>query len=293
MKASFYLLLLISLLFVMACTENPLDGDNEISAGNREVRGSVRLSNDNTPEGVYVWLEGFSIGTKTDANGNFKFILPPRQVQANSEGVTGAFNIYYFLGNFDLEKTEVFTRDGSFVYSTGEINARGELIQSKLLFQNLRISTTVMPTSVHTSQITVTEGKTDFIMRVDVALQAIKDSVVVFFPGLVNSTFGPLLFRNVDTDEVKILGSTIAGLVGSDLDTITVEEEVRTMVVPLFPDALSEGIYEVIPYLLVKKEDIPDELIRSLGPEVLELGVSYLNIPFKRKGSRRFFRVEE
>ena len=128
-------------------------------------------------------------------------------------------------------------------------------------------------------------------MRVDVTLQATKESVVVFFPGLANNIFGPLILRNIDTDKVSILESTIAGFVENDLDTIDSVPITRTMVLKLTQASLPEGEYEIIPYLLPRNRGIPALLTESLGERVESLGESYLNMPFGREGDHRFLRI--
>jgi hypothetical protein len=286
------LVLTISLSILYGCTSNPF-GENEISLTNRQIRGKVELSNNMSAEGVYVWLEGFDIGTRTDAEGNFQITLPVPASQSNPEGVTGAFNIYYFVANFNLTSTQVFTQNGLFVYSKGEINSNGELANPKFLIQNLQIKTKVQPRSITFSDIDPSQQNPTIIVRVDVTLQAIADTVIVFFPGLVNDTFGPLVFRNITTNEVLIRQSTIAGLVESDLDTIDQVPITRTMAMELGPTTVPPGEYEIIPYLLVKNEDIPTQLINSLGDDVEKLGSSYLNIPFRREGNERFLRVNK
>ncbi|MFQ5823217.1 MAG: hypothetical protein ACE5IW_09860 [bacterium] len=283
------LIVFISLVVIHGCTENPI-GEVEVSAENREIRGKVQLGNNMSPASVYVWLEGFDIGTRTDEQGNFQITLPLPSSQGNPAGVTGAFNIYYFVANFNLDSTQVFTRNGFFVYSQGEVDGNGELNNPKTLFQNLRITTHVRPSSVSAADF---ESAADaaFILRVDVTLEATTDTVVVFFPALVNDTFGPLIFRNITTDDVVILQSAIAGLVESDLDTIDSVPVMRTMAIKMTLEDLPKGEYEVIPYLLIKNEDVPRLLIESLGENVEALGQGYLAMPFRREGNRRFFRV--
>lgn len=281
---------MICVTFLYGCAKNPFGG-NEISLENRQIRGKVRLSNNMKPKGVYVWLEGFNIGTRTDEQGNFQITLPQPESQGNPRGVTGAFNIYYFVANFNLDSTRVFTQNGFFVYDQGEINSNGELNNPKFLFQNLSITTSITPSSVSSVDFESVGDGGAFIVRVDVTLQAIVDTVVVFFPALVNDTYGPLIFRDIDTDEIFILPSAISGLVESDLDTIDSVPITRTMAVKMTPADLPEGEYEVIPYLLLKSQGVPHLLIESLGENVEALGRSYLNMPFRREGDRRFFRV--
>ena len=272
----------------LGCMGNSIT-ENEILLPNRQIHGSVRLSDNQSNVGVYVWLEGFNIGTRTDSQGKFQITLPP---QGSSGGITGAFNLFYYMANFVLASTPVFIQNGEFVYSIGEIDSRGELSSPKFLLQNLFIETRVNPSSVSLSDLSEA-GDQFVIVRVDVILQAPVDSVIVFFPVLVNDTYGPLIFRNIDTNEVSIFGTTITELVVSDLDTIDAVPTTRIMALKLERNALEPGEYEIVPYLLVKEPGVPAQLIASLGQRVEELGPNYLNIPFRRQGDNRFLKVSD
>ena len=286
-------ILVIGYLGLVACESNPVGGGTDIAAPRRRLLGEVRLdARMMPPAGVYVWLEGFNLGQKTAADGRFEFVLPPPLAQSGGRGVSGAFNIYYFMANFRLAVTPVQVINGDLVYSTDQIDADGELRIPKTLSQRLRIGTSMQPYSVRNSDINVTAGKTDFLLRVDVTLQAVRDSVIVFFPRKVGPTISPLLFRNVATNETKIFGSAIAGFVASDIDTIDSVPVVRTLVVPIFPDDLEPGEYEIIPYLLIQDQQVPEALIESLGIDVLILGESYINLPMLRQADPLTFRVE-
>ncbi len=253
------------------------------------MRGRVELGTSGNPENVYVWLDGFDIGTRADARGFFELTLPPPDLQSTS-GVTGGFTLYYFVGNFTLEKARLLVRGGELV-SSGELNRLQDVIETKRLLQTLRISTEVSPVTVALSEIAVVAGKSDVLVSVNVTLQAVRDSVEVLFPGKVGSLFGPLFFRNVDTGAVTILSSTVASPVDRDLVSVGAQEEIRVMVRPLLPEDLLPGFYEVIPYVLVTNPDLPPGLIRSLGVVIEEFGPDYVRIPFQREGQSRFFRV--
>ena len=52
----------------------------------------------------------------------------------------------------------------------------------------------------------------------------------------------------------------------------------------LILNPLPPGKYEVIPYLFISHETIPEGLIESIGSNVKKLHPDYLKIPFKRVG---------
>ena len=78
MKAKGILIIffLLSIFLFSGCTGSPFS-DNEIPQETRRITGKVEISdNTHSPEGVYVWLGGFDIGTFTDQDGEFEITLP-------------------------------------------------------------------------------------------------------------------------------------------------------------------------------------------------------------------------
>jgi len=288
-----YNLLAFSLMFLLfiGCEQNPI-GDDKIDMPNRRISGTVDFGTNLSPEGVFVWLDGFDMFTYTDPEGKFEFFLPPPAAQANPKGVTGAFDVFYYVANYHLGRTRVYTQNGNFLYSGSEFNSEGELIQKKSLFRKLEAQIHVRPASAHSDSITVVAGTTDFLLRVDVALRTPKDSVIVFYPGLFQNTYNPLMFRNIETDQVKVLSSTIAGFVNSPYDTVDARGSVRTMAVPIFPNELGKGTFEVIPFIRVESTDIPEGIKRELELDSVVPGEKYLRIPFVRSGKNRYFTLQ-
>lgn len=277
------------LFLVWGCTSSPV-GEQTIDGGNNSIQGTVQLSNNLAPDDVYVWLEGFNLGTRTDEQGNFQFILPPSAAQGNADGVTGAFNLYFFVENFLLRHTEVFTRKGSFVYSTDTVDEEGRLRSPMFMVRRLKTTVALTPAEFSNRNLATTRA----LLRVDVELSTETDTVVVFFPGLANDIFGPLLFRNIDTGEITVRSSQIAGLVNSAIDTVTNRQPIqRTMVLEVMPDEFEPGQYEVIPYLLVKDQVIPGGLLKSIGENIETFGPNYLRLPFKREGDNRVVTITE
>lgn len=291
MKAVYFnsCLLLLSVTVFFSCTSNPV-GENGISSGKSSIKGQVKLSEMLSPDNVFVWLEGFDIGTRTDAQGNFQFILPPPGAQSNSKGVTGAFMIYYYVDNYALASTQVSTQNGFFIYSTDEINDRGELRKPKFMLQRLKVSIKLSSTVFSNSELSTAP----VLLRVDVALSTTTDSVVVFYPGLVNDIFGPLLFRNVETNDIQIVGSQITAVVSSALDTLKNNKPLfRSMVLEMTGNRFASGQYEVMPYVLVHDQFVPPNLIDSIGQNVKKLGPDYIELPIKREGSERFLTITD
>lgn len=263
----------------MSCTKNPF-GSDEITPGNREISGKVALSDGFNAEGVYMWLEGFDIGTRTNENGEFKVTLPPPAAQGTPSGVTGSFNLYFYLANYGLKSTTVVTRNGEFLFSQGEINKDGELNQPKELEKFLDINTIVEPASISTSY--------SGVVSVDVHLVTpLNDSATVVFPATFGRPLGTAILKHLDTGQLFSFQS----LKGNPNQTAYIIGSVEQIIEKDFDiggagGVLPVGEYEVIPHILIRHEEIPTALLQSLGQNFLEPGADYLNIPIRREGGQ-------
>lgn len=254
------------------CTSNPF-GDDDITGGNRTISGKVTLSEGFSPEGVYVWLEGLDIGTTTNADGNFEIVLPPSSVQ----GVTGVFNVYFYVANFNPAIKPVAVRNGEFLYSNGELNSKGEFQSTIFLTQSLRIDIDVEPDTLNLES-------SGSLASARITLAAVSAEVSVFWPLTVGDHLAPLLFRNKDTGELFVLDSVVGGFENNDTLTILQSPRTRLLVASVEPAELSAGHYEVMPYLFVENDDVPEKLLESIVDEIGEIDEDYLNVPFKRTG---------
>lgn len=275
-KKILIIFLLLSTFIFSACTGNPFS-DDEISPGTMRITGKVEVSNNRNPEGVYVWLEGFDIGTFTNQDGEFEITLP--STAQNSGGATGIFNLYYYLANYKLTKTELTVRSGEFVFTTGEINNKGELQRPKFIPRILDISIGLTPSTAN--------ADTSIFMKVEVVLSSETDSVTVFYPRETfngpNKLIAPLFVKNLETGTAFYVETTLAGINKEDLITIVRGRPfVRTMLLLMGKGILSEGQYKIIPYLRVSQPDVPAELLNNLIEDIDSFGLDYLNVPFLR-----------
>lgn len=262
-------------LLTYSCTSNPF-GSNEISGGPSTITGTVSLGSNSSSTGAYVWLDGLGVGTKTDENGRFSLALPPPSAQGNSNGTTGTFDLYYYVANFRLNRTELATRNGFFVLPNQEFDEKGELHLTKSLFQFLTITTEIQPCSLQVGL--------GGLMTARFILEAKTDSVTVFFPGQVDQYLYPVLLHNLQTGQLFIKDANLTGVAGDDWLVVGRQPYSRRVLVSLRGNTLPRGEYQVIPYLLVRHDQVPAELLTSLGKNVEALGPEYLKIPFVREG---------
>ena len=263
---------LLCFLLFATCTRNPLSESSTITSNERlKVTGKVQLSDGSSPSGVYVWLEGFNISTLTTADGSFLIELPAPQTQPGG-GLTGTYRIFYYLGNYQYETFQVNVSEGYFLFGQLSLNSEGEVRNTIVLDKLVDIQTTVEPQTKSVGQ----------RVRLDIT---IKLRVISGF-------------LNIET--IKDPGDTvyviIAKELGQDYTTarlLPANDEPVTEIVNgykewkiyvwtdwiLFPDA--PLTWEIIPYLRVVQEGLPEELITNIAPHANNYHSDFVNIPFK------------
>lgn len=269
------ILLLISMLVFSACTSNSVT-ENEIVSLPRKISGKVSLSTNGNPEDVFVWFEGFDYTTRPDAEGNFGFALPPPQAQVGN-GVSGAFNIYFYVANFNLVVKPLLLINGEIGNSPEDINRQGEFVQEILLFRKLKVSTEISPKQA--------EQDTGIVsLTATVLLQASKDTVDVFFPTTIGGLSAPLFFQNKETGQIDIIETSPVDPEAEDSLTVSTTPEIRELSMKIDLNRFVPGKYEFIPYLRIIDPQIPQELLDHIAENVLDFGPEYLKLPFQREG---------
>jgi hypothetical protein len=257
------------------CTDNPVD-NSVITAKTKQVHGKVTLQNERNHEGIYVWLEGYDIGTYTDQSGEFTLSIPSEGSQFMAGSTNAMLYLYFYMANYQISSAILFVVDGEFLMSRGDIGAHGELNGERTLSKMMRIETVVAPDRILVEN--------EYIVNVQVFLQALYDSVEVTLPKIIGSS-GIALLKNQNTGDVYVYlpesyeNEYIEG-------RLSPEVYVWNFVFYVKEGDLPQGRYEVIPYLYIEQEGLPVELLESLDPNFGEVGAGYLNIPFRREGGQ-------
>ncbi len=273
-------LLLIVFLMILACTENPFDTPDQIQVSDNTITGKIKLNDGSSPQHVYVWLEGFDLGAYPNSNGEFKIILPPPQLQPNG-GISGAFNLFYYLSNFKLDSTQITMQNGKLVLDFGDVNEYGALRRSKYLRKILKINMTVEPNRI----------SEDFPsgVAIDLTLEATEDTIYIRYP---NRSAGPLaiLFFKSCHQEVNLIRmfENSIGAVNAPLytDSITADRKQWEIGFRLQSNFLPIGDYEIIPYFVILQESIPADLLDDFGSDLRPPDDDFVNIPTLRTGNR-------
>ncbi len=258
---------------ISSCTENPFGSDNEIIS-KRSVSGQVELVGSSSQSGVYVWLEGLSLGAYTNRDGRFELILPSPGSQPGG-GLTGAAHLYYYVANYRLSSEQLILRNGEFLYSQWPLNERGEIEEPEVLTPLIDVSVRVSPSSFSTNYDSALEVTTLIDVRVEQqAILTISDD--------------QSLISTVLVEKLGSNGSFLRTLLaGPGRETITTLERGRHEFKTTYfvtANFLPAGDYQIIPYIWVIQNEIPPALIESLGASFEQYNQEYIKIPFKRSG---------
>ena len=276
MKQIFYIILLT----LISCTENPFGGEKKMA--NRTISGHVKLDKvDFYPRGyhngVLVWSEGLGLQTTTDIDGSFELTLPASSESSSGAITDGDYTLQFFIGNYKLSSVTITFAAGQVVNDEKVINLEGELRRDITLTRLAGVHTSVYPPII-------TSGfDSDVITKVHITPD--KTDIYFHLRKLVTRDFSiytGLLIREADS---KKLAYTV------DIDTASsmkeyIDRPSQTLdFVFNYTDInLPSGIYEVIPYLVLDRDDIPETILKTLGSGYDSFSQNYFKYPFYRTG---------
>ncbi len=270
------------LVFFVACEENPFFGDDKIS--NRSITGNVKLDKveyypDGYHGGVFVWAEGLGIKTTTDIDGSFELILQAANDPSMGAIVNGEYTIHFFLGNYQISKVIVEFAAGQIVSDDNTITPEGELRKTISMTRLMGMHTTVSPEII-------TAGF-DSNIKVDVDITSDPSEVFVYLKKISTrdgSIYTGLFIKEADSNKLAYL---------VDIDSaIIMREDIMSpgknleIEFDYASSNLSSGTYEVIPYLIVDRSDVPEGLKQAIGLGFDSFNQNYFQYPFKRTGGK-------
>ncbi len=264
------LIFLFSLLFRLNCSKNTLFKTEVNSTDRQTVIGTLKLSDNSDPDGIYIWLENIGVSAFTDDSGKFELLLPPAQSQPGG-GINGQFRLFYYVSNYDISYSSVFLAKGSFVFNQGDINENGSILKPVVLKKIIDINTStsprILPPSVFlTIYITLTTTSPS-----SVKVESYKD-----YYGMIRAVF----FKKIGDPPEKAEIIQEHDIPGTEYIKGTAD---WGMFYGNSIQFLSPGEYEVIPYIRIIQNEIPVELIRSLGENADKLHRDFLKLPTKQQ----------
>ena len=267
---------------LFSCTENPFGGDKKIA--DKTISGYVKLDEvEYYPKGfhggVFVWSEGLGLQTKTDIDGSFEFVLPASNDPNNGAIVNGDYTIYFFLGNYKISTVTITFAGGQVVNDDRVINLEGKLRRDVSMTRELGVHTIVSPEIIPTDfdssikiMVTVTPDRTDLYCN----LRKVENRSGTTYTGvLIKNIVTKELIYTVDIDSASIMREYM----DRPMQKIEIDFDYIGLNLP-------KGTYEIIPYLVLDRKDIPNHLFQAIGSEVYSLSEDYFNYPFYRTGGK-------
>ena len=276
MKRIFYTILLT----LISCTENPFGGEKKMA--NRTISGRVKLDKvDFYPSGyhngVLVWSEGLGLQATTDIDGSFELTLPASSESSSGAITDGDYTLQFFIGNYKLSSVTITFAAGQVVNDEKVINLEGELRRDVTLTRLAGVHTNVYPPIITSgfdsdviTKVQITPDKTDIHFHLR---KLVTRDFSIYTGLLIREADSKKLAYTVDIDTASIMKEYI-NRPSQTLDFVFNYTDVN----------LPSGIYEVIPYLVLDRDDVPETILNNLGPGYDSFSQNYFNYPFYRTG---------
>ena len=276
MKRIFYTILLT----LISCTENPFGGEKKMA--NRTISGRVKLDKvDFYPSGyhngVLVWSEGLGLQATTDIDGSFELTLPASSESSSGAITDGDYTLQFFIGNYKLSSVTITFAAGQVVNDEKVINLEGELRRDVTLTRLAGVHTNVYPPIITSgfdsdviTKVQITPDKTDIHFHLR---KLVTRDFSIYTGLLIREADSKKLAYTVDIDTASIMKEYI-NRPSQTLDFVFNYTDVN----------LPSGIYEVIPYLVLDREDVPEPILNTLGSGYDSFSQNYFKYPFYRTG---------
>ena len=262
-------------IFLIACTGNNIFNDKIAGTDGTNLSGKVLLDKDSSPDNIFVWLGILNLGSYTDAKGNFELQLPPPESQP-AKGVTGRYPLFYYMANYQIDSSTVELLNGKFLYTKADIDENGRIRKTVTLTRLVSIIASVTPNRF--------PQDTSAWIRVDLVVTSdyLPVTVKTFKYQKDCTMFTNIFFKRLDDPLKKITFYRRS--------TLEREEQIegRTewyMAIHTDSVRLHAGYYELIPYIKILQENIPQGLLACAGEDPVFTDSTYLNIPCKRQNT--------
>jgi len=276
-KHSGFIFLIFIVYLLSSCTSNPFFSDEKITTV--KLKGQIELDDKTKPDGVYVWLAIYDIGTFTDSDGKFSITLPSPETHGLGNDFSGDVSIYFYLANYRLDSSSIVIANGKLLEDQGNIDDNGNFIEKISLSKFVDIEAFVEPEVVDFNKTNT--------FRVTIKLMALHETIKVKSLREIITPGGGFLRTGLIIESVEDSGENIifidlpVSFLWGDV-LFADQEQLLTIYVSNNQNIFSEGQYRVIPYLLPVQKGVPDGLITSLSPHVEEFCKDYLKLPIKR-----------
>ncbi len=288
--------LLISIILI-GCLENPFSKTNISEDGSRLITGRVIVAGEQDPSGVFVWLEELNLQTWTDSKGEFKIKLPVRSSSTPGGGTTGYMNIYYYISNYGIRKSQVFVFDGAFKYSEADLNESGQIKETIVLEKIVDISISItkpIPIEIYkVGAIGKTNQNQHIHTNAPYPVQLLSNDSIQIHLECISLTKDPIIIASIEDSDNFLMAMFFKPVTNQNNALLTISEKgilknnfvydrfLRDSKSIMINEInFSAGLYEVHPFLIIK-QDIPQGLIETFSENASKVHEDYFTIPMR------------
>jgi hypothetical protein len=261
---------------IFACTSNPLFKEDQIKS--EQLSGQILLNDETTPDNIYVWLEGFNLGTLTDSQGRFSLSIPSPETRGLGSNFNGEVNLYFYVANYYIDSTTIIFANGKLLEDQAAIDSVGELSTTMTLRKIASVVTFAAQTLTNPNVLKfyITLTSCDYNIKVYSLRELLKHPQTGFIRTgiIIESLENSQLIIFIDRPESFLWGDVL----------LAAEPQEWRYDINLEIFALPAGHYRIVPYLLFPQNGIPDDLLESISGTVEKFDKDYLLLPIKREG---------
>ena len=280
-----YLIFFILILF-SSCTSNPFWEDSASKKIN--IQGHIDTQSGVSDVPAFVFVENLNISTYTDTSGFFSIDFPSLEME---DGVfSGAVKVYYYIHNYKIAYSTLYITNGRLTSEQVDFDENGVLINiislKELASFDLSIDNIWDRTNGDTLKLSLTINSKNYpfsyFSYVDIqsnprryipsgVLLKSKTNQAVYYDKN-NTDF--LQKTDVSLNETKVLDFKVAP---NDFSPFIIDDYIL-----LEQQLVQSGEHEVLPYIHIIQDDIPDQLFESIGIQNAGIiGESYLKMPIE------------
>ena len=276
--------IIIVILFFWGCKSNPFWEDKPTKKVN--ISGIVIAEDRVSNVPVYVWIEDLDVSGHTDTTGYFSIDIP--SLEEENGNFSGSVRVFYYIHNYRARYSDLYITDGRLTRAQTDFDEDGRLLDSVKLEKLVSLDLSIANNWNRSAGDTL-----NFSMDLNIKDYPISIFAHVNQPG-DQQGYDPsgVLFYLNSNDEIYFDENNIDFLQRYDLDpgaSITwtyfiAPDDITPFIIDdyisLDQQSIPPGTYHVRPFIFVQQNQVPDELIQSLGIlDTENISVDYLKMP--------------
>ena len=275
--------LIVFIIFFCSCTSNPFWEDSPTKKVN--ISGIVIAEERASNVPVYVWIEDLNASGHADTAGYFSIDIP--SLETENGNFSGSVRGFYYIHNYRATYSVLYITDGRLTSTQTDFSEDGRLLDSikleKLVSLDLTIDNNWNRSAGDTLRFSLDLNIKDYPVSVFAHVNQPGDQQGYEPSGV--------LFSLISNDDTYYDENNIDFLQRYDIDpgvSITWTYYIAPdAITPFISDdyisldqiSIPSGSYYVRPFVFLQQNQVPDELIQSLGILDNNISVDFLKMP--------------